>query len=60
MDPLHLKNRGLAKEKQGRMDDAIADLEKAIELRPRDWKQYSSLGMILYRAKRYEESVKST
>lgn len=56
-----VENRGIraiARENQGKHDEAVTDLEKAIELSPRDSKMFKELGSYYFRVKKYDSALK--
>ncbi len=50
-------NSGKAKAKQGKMDEAIADYDKAIELDPKDASVYYNRGVANSKQGKYEEAI---
>jgi serine/threonine protein kinase/Flp pilus assembly protein TadD len=50
-------DRGLANFFLGRLEEAIADFTRAIELNPRDWAGYNNRGAVYDRLHRYEEGL---
>jgi serine/threonine protein kinase/Tfp pilus assembly protein PilF len=52
-----LANRGVIRVKQGKVDAAIADFQKAIALRPKQWQAYANLADVYLRQGKPDEAL---
>jgi tetratricopeptide (TPR) repeat protein len=58
-NPIAFLNRGLAQERMGRYDKAIADYDRTIALAPLHATAYKGRGICLHAFKRYDEALVS-